>query len=48
MGTPQPTRCPPPSGSSRFDVDEICDEYIEIDVCADEDFWWDEEDRHEL
>ncbi len=45
---PQQTKSQPPYGSNPFDIDEICEDTREIDVCADEDFWWDEEDRHEL
>jgi len=29
-------------------TDEIVEYLHEVDVCAEEDFWWDEEDRHEI
>ncbi len=29
-------------------TDDDVEYFHEIDVCAEEDFWWDEEDRHEL
>lgn len=29
-------------------TDDDCEYFREIDVCADQDFWWDEEDRHVL
>ncbi len=30
------------------DADELVEYLHEVDVCAEEDFWWDEEDRYEL
>lgn len=35
-------------GSNPSDVDDLVEYLHEVDVCAEEDFWWDEEDRHEL
>jgi len=29
-------------------ADELVEYLHEVDVCAEEDFWWEEEDRHEL
>lgn len=29
-------------------IDADVEYFHELDVCAEEDFWWDEEDRHEL
>jgi len=29
-------------------ADDMVEYFHELDVCAEEDFWWDEEDRHEL
>ncbi len=30
------------------DADDLVEYLHEVDVCAEEDFWWDEEDRHDL
>ncbi len=30
------------------DSDALVEYLHEVDVCAEEDFWWDEEDRHDL
>ncbi len=49
---PQPTKSTPPSGSNQFspcdDADDLVEYLHEVDVCAEEEFWWDEELRHEL
>ncbi len=29
-------------------ADDLVEYLHEVDVCAEEEFWWDEEDRHEL
>ncbi len=46
------TRYPLQSGSNQYspcdDADELVEYLHEVDVCAEEDFWWDEEDRYEL
>ena len=52
---PYPTKYQLASGSNQSEPqsqhespDELVEYLHELDVCAEEDFWWDEEDRHEL
>ncbi len=48
---PSTTKYQLASGSNPFDdveADDMVEYFHELDVCAEEDFWWDEEDRHEL
>ncbi len=32
---------------TRQEADELVEYLREVDVCADEDFWWEEEDRYD-
>ncbi len=54
---PLTTRSQHPYGSNQSDLpvyhgscdaDELIEYLHDVDVCAEEDFWLDEEDRHEL
>ncbi len=48
----QPTKYTHQSGSNQSnpcdDADDLVEYLHEVDVCAEEEFWWDEEDRYEL